>query len=232
MKRTFKFYMINWSILFVLFQAISFVSVGWTGVEKYTLSFWIGYICIDLAFIGQIICAFFALRDHDRRKTFYNLSLIVTSYIGLILSFVFGGLCMIISPLPYWVGVLLCVGVLGFNGIATVKTYAAVDLVSETDEKVKKNTLFIRNLTVDIENLMLCTQNETMKTLCKKVYEVVRYSDPMSNEALSSMENEITVKFLELSDAVKANDHEKATILSNEFIILINDRNKKCKLLK
>ena len=92
MKKTFKFYFIIWITLYILFNVISFVSVGWAGVEKYTPSFWIGYSLISIAFAGQIICAYFAFRDNDMKKTFYNSSLITTSYSGLILSFVFGGL--------------------------------------------------------------------------------------------------------------------------------------------
>ena len=65
-----------------------------------------------------------------------------------------------------------------------------------------------------------------------KGYEAVRYSDPMSHDALSSVESQITVKFAELSEAVKTDDANKVTEIANEIIILVGDRNKKCKLLK
>ena len=47
---------------------------------------------------------------------------------------------MIISPLPYWVGIILCAIVLAFNTIAVVKATAVIDIVSSIDEKVKENT--------------------------------------------------------------------------------------------
>ena len=231
-KKIFKFYSVIWAILLVLFNVISFVSVGWAGIEKYTPSFWVGYIFITVAFIGQIICAYFALKDNDIKKTFYNVSLISTSYTGLILSFVFGGLCMIISPLPYWVGIILCTIVLGLNVVAVVKATAAVDIVSGIDEKVKENTLFIKSLTDDAESLIARAKSENIKVECKKVYEVVRYSDPMSNGALASIENDITIKFSKLSDAVVSDDSEAVVTLADEIIFLLGDRNKKCKLLK
>ena len=232
MKKAFKFYSIIWAVLLVLFNVISFVSVGGIGIEKYTPSFWIGYVFIILAFIGQIVCAYVALKESDIKKTFYNISLITTSYTGLILSIVFGGLCMLISPLFYWVGIILCAIVLGLNVIAVVKASAAIDIVGNIDEKVKESTLFIKSLTVDAENLMSRAKSEAVKTECKKVYEVVRYSDPMSNEALGSIESEITVKFAKLSDAVVADNSEKTKEVADELIILLGDRNKKCKLLK
>ena len=232
MKKAFNFYFIIWAVLFALFNVISFVSVGWAGVEKYTSSFWIGYVFITLTFFGQIICSYIALKDSDIKKTFYNISLISTSYTGLILSFVFGGLCMLISPLPYWVGIILCAIVLAINVISVVKASAASDAVNSIDEKIKVNTFFIKSLTVGAEGLVSRAGNETVKAVCKKVYEAVRYSDPMSNGALYYIESEITVKFSKLSEAVANNNSEATNQIAEELIILLNDRNQKCKLLK
>ena len=232
MKKVFKFYSIIWAVLLALFNVISFVSVGWAGTPKYTPSFWIGYAFITLSFIGQIVCAYFALKDNDIKKTFYNVSLIAASYTGLILSFVFGGLCMLLSPLPYWVGIILCTIILGFNVIAVVKATAAIDIVGGIDKKVKEKTLFIKSLTVDAETLMSRAKSEAVKAECKKVYEAVRYSDPMSNGALVSIESEITIKFSNFSDAVVSDKFNVASECATELVILIDERNKKCKLLK
>lgn len=232
MKKVMKFYCVIWAILLALFNVISFVSVGWAETPKYTPSFWIGYIFITIAFIGQLICTYFALKDNDSKKTFYNISLISTSYTGLILSFVFGGLCMIISPLPYWIGIILCAIVLGLNAIAVVKASIAIDIVGEIDEKVKGRTFFIKSLTVDAENLISRAKSEAVKAECKKVYEAVRYSDPMSSNALASIESEITIKFSNFSNAVVSNKFNVASECATELVILIDERNKKCKLLK
>ena len=232
MKKVFKFYSVIWAVLLALFNVISFLSVGWAGIPQYTPSFWIGYAFITLSFIGQIVCAFFALKDNDIKKTFYNVSLIAASYTGLILSFVFGGLCMIISLLPYWVGILLCAIVLGINVIAVIKASAVVDIVSSIDEKTKESTLFIKSLTVDAESLMSRAKSETIKAECKKVYEAVRYSDPMSNGALASIESKITIKFSNFSNAVVSDKFNVASECATELVILIDERNKKCKLLK
>mgnify|MGYP006354641373 CR=1 FL=1 len=94
------------------------------------------------------------------------------------------------------------------------------------------NTLFIKALITDAEGLIVKAKSEKGKAECKKVYEVLRYSDPMSNDALASVEGQLTVKFAELSEAVKDDNSEKATAIAKEVITLIGDRNKKCKLLK
>ena len=75
-------------------------------------------------------------------------------------------------------------------------------------------------------------KSENIKVECKKVYEAVRYSDPMSSAALASIESDITIKFSKLSEAVVSEDSEVAVTLADEIIILLGDRNKKCRLLK
>ena len=232
MKKRFNLYIVAWAVLLALFNVIAFVSVGWTGQAKYTSSFWIGYVFITVMFIGQLICSYMAFKADSAKKLFYNISLIRTSYIGLIVSFIVGGLCMLISPLPYWVGVIVCAIVLVANVLSVVKATAAIDEIERIDTKVKMQTFFIKSLTVDADTLMASAKSEAVKAECRKVYETIRYSDPMSHDALSSVESQITVKFAELSEAVKADDANKAIEIVNEIIILVGDRNKKCKLLK
>lgn len=232
MKKVLKFYSVIWVVLLILFNIASFISVGWAGTSKCTPSFWIGYILITTAFIGQFICTFFALKDNDIKKTFYNISLISTSYTGLVLSLVFGALCMIIPPLPYWIGIILCAIILGINVIAVVKASAVIDIVNGIDEKVNENTFFIKTMTAEIENLISRAKNENIKTICKKVYEAVRYSDPMSNGARAPIESDITIKFSELAEMVASEDPDAVAALADEVIILLGDRNNKCRLVK
>ena len=163
---------------------------------------------------------------------FYNISLIRTSYIGLIVSFIVGGLCILISPLPYWVGVIVCAIVLVANVLSVVKATVAIDEIERIDTKVKTKTFFIKSLTVDADTLMESAKSEAVKAECRKVYEAIRYSDPMSHDTLSSVESQITVKLAELSEAVKTDDANKVTAIANEIVVLVADRNKKCKLLK
>lgn len=232
MKKRFNLYIIAWAVLLALFNVIAFVSVGWAGQEKYTSSFWIGYVFITVMFIGQLICSYMAFKADSAKKLFYHISLIRTSYIGLIVSFIVGGLCMLISPLPYWVGVIICAIVLVVNFLSVIKATTAIDEIERIDTKVKTQTFFIKSLTVDADTLMASAKSEAVKAECRKVYEAIRYSDPMSHDALSSVESQITVKFAELSEAVKTDDANKVTEIANEIIILVVDRNKKCKLLK
>ncbi|MBQ7348016.1 MAG: hypothetical protein IJW55_08665 [Clostridia bacterium] len=232
MKKRFGLYVAAWAVLLALFNVIAFVSVGWINQEKYTSSFWIGYTLITAMFIGQLICSAMAFKADTVQKFFYNISLIRSSYVGLIASFIVGGLCMLISPLPYWIGVIACAIVLVVNMLAVIKATAAISEVERIDHKVTVQTFFIKSLIIDAETLMAQAKSEDVKTECKKVCEAVRYSDPMSHDALASVEAQITIQFHTLSEAVESDDVDLVKAVAKNLLVLVADRSKKCKLLK
>ena len=232
MKKTFKSYAVVWTVLLVVFNVIAFVSPGWITHEKYTASFWIGYVFITLAFVGQLACAYKVFQSENLAKLFYNFPLFSLSYTGLIVSFVFGGLCMLFYPLPYWVGAVVGIAVLAVTAIAVVKASVAAEIVAEIDEKVKVQTSFVRSLTADAEGLIAAAKSEEAKAACKKVYESIRYSDPRSYERLVGIESELSKRFAQFAEAVQADDTEQIKLGQSEIEILVWNRNRACKEAK
>lgn len=233
MKKGFKYYLSIWVILLAVFNVAVFVSPGEAGgYSKFGGAFWVGYIFITLSFIGQLICAYIAFKADNLQKFFYNVPLIRISRIGLVLTAIFGTLCMAIPNLPNWIGIIICLAVLAFTAISVIKATAAGDIVSGIDEKIESKTSFIKLLTADAEALMSAAKTPELKAEVKKVYEAIRYSDPMSNAALEEINEQIKNQFSVFEDAVKSEDSEHASSSSEELIILIDNRNKKCKLIK
>lgn len=230
MNKNFKYYIAAWAVLAVIFNVIAFVTPAAAGVSKFNGTFWSGYVLIMLSLIGQFVCAYFAFKAKSKEQLFLKLPLVTISYSALILSFVVGAACMLIPNLPNWVGIVLCALILGFTAISVIKASAAAELVHETDTRVKEKTAFIRVMTVEAENLMARAQTDETKAMCKKVYEALRYSDPMSSEALSGTEAEISKEFTAFAAAVK--NGENASDLADELIALIGDRNRMCKVMK
>ena len=233
MKKGFTSYAICWAILLTLFNLLCFVTPAeWYGFNKFGGSFWAGYAVITLAFLGQLACAYKTFRAENAKKFFYNLPLITVSYTGLILTLVLGGLCMAIPDVPNWLGAIVGAVVLAFTALAVIKASAAADIVESVDKKVAEKTAFLRMATADAEVILASAKSAEVKAECKKVYEALRYSDPMSNEALSVTEAKITVKLDELKAAAAADDAEKAKTAAEELMLLIKERNAKCKALK
>lgn len=234
MKKHFKSYAVIWAILLALFNLVVFLARPvLPGYEvRYDARFWLAWGFVLAAFVGNLVCAYFAFKAESLTKMFYNLPLITVSQGGLIATLVAGCACMLIPNCPAWVAVILCALIPGLTAVAVVKAGWAADAVERIDEKVALQTSFIKNLTVEAQSVLARAKSDGVKKECKKVYEAVRYSDPMSNEALSVIEAKITVKLDELSSAVGADDMEKAKEIADEIVILIGDRNKKCKMLK
>ena len=227
MKKSFKIYSLIWAICLAVFNVITFVTPS-----NFSGTFWIGYIFITIAFIGQLICAFVAFKAENLKKFFYNIPLISISYGGLVAMLIVGSIFMVIPVLPEWIGIIVCIIVLVFNAIAIIKATAAADIVSGIDEKIKAQTFFIKSLSVDAQSLMTSAKSDELRAEAKKVYEKIRYSDPMANPALSELDTQIEKQFASFSDAIKAEDAELAKETAAAFVEMVERRNQKCKLLK
>ncbi len=230
MNKNFKYYVAAWTVLVIIFNVIVFVTPAAFGTSKFDGTFWSGYVLIVFALIGQLVCAYFAFKVKSKEQFFLKLPLITISYSSLILSFVVGTAFAFIPNIPNWVGIILCTLILGFTAISVIKASAAADLVNETGTCEKKKMAFIRAKTIESENLMARAQDEDTKTMCNKVYEALRYSDPMSSETLLDVETEISKEFAAFASAVK--NGENVSELAENLLALICDRNRMCKALK
>lgn len=232
MKKSYGLYAVGWAILLVLFNVIAIVFPGLPTLEKTTPSFWIGYAFINASLFGQLICAWFAFKEENAKKTFYNISMFTIGYAGMISMFIVGILCMLIAPLPYWVGGIICPIILAINAISVIKAKVAIDIVARVDDKVTNSTSFIYTMREESESLFTRAGEGDVKSVCKKVRDAFKFSDPMSNAALESVEFEINNMFNLFKKAVYEGKADVVTMTSAELLSLIQERNNKCKLTK
>lgn len=233
MKKNFKFYALGWFVLLGLFNLLAFIIPAWPTLEKFTASFWIGWGVTIGAFFGQLICAWVAFKEESAKKTFYNISLFTVSYAGLISMFVVAMICIIVTPLPYWIAAIACSLVLVANIVAVAKAKMAIDVVASVDEKVEKATAFIYEMREESESLFARAKADDAKApICKKVRDAFKFSDPMSNADLASVEADIKTHFDLLKKAIAEGKMDVATSESEELLALISERNSKCKRLK
>lgn len=232
-NREFNCYSVIWGILFVLFNVIAIFFGGVFNFSKVSGSFLVGYFFINLSLILQYVCTYYVfIKSNNLRNLFYNFSIINYSYTGLIVSFIVGILCMLDVMITYWVAVIVSAIVLAFYAILVFKSIIAVDEVVLIDDEIVRKTKFIKTLMVEVEVLMNKSMNSEIKDECKKLYEIVRYSDPMYSEELIDIENEIKLKFSMFSDLVNCENVDDVKRVGRELLNMIDERNKKCKLFK
>ena len=227
MKKNFKFYAVSWALLFAIFNVLAF-AVGF----KNNASFWTAYIASVIAMLLQLVCAKISFKPEKLDRLFLNIPVISITFTGMVASMIIGAVCMVIPSVPVVAVIVIEYLILAFTGISVLKANAAAEIVNEVGEKVKEKTRFIKLTTVDAQNLMNSAKSESVKSACKKVYEALRYSDPMSSEALAREEAEIADKMAELSSAVASDNADSAESISNEITALVKARNNKCKALK
>ena len=98
--------------------------------------------------------------------------------------------------------------------------------IERVEAKVQKKAFYIRELQADIELLADNESDAAVKAALTQLAEKIRFSDPMSNEQLADLENKISIKAAELKTA--SSKLEFITELNS----LLDERNKKCKILK
>ncbi len=240
MSKNFKLYLTGWLVSLGLFNAIVFVTpneIG--GISKFDTLFWIAYATITLIFIGQLACAYYVFASESLQHVFYSLPLLGGSLsairlnvLTLALLLIFGTVCLTVIPIPEWVGIILCCVALASNILSVIKTSAGVNAIEQTDKRIKQSTLFIKMLTSDAESLKARAKGGEYAARVEKIYDAIRYSDPMSNEALAYIEGKISESFAALSDSVASCDSEGVERAAKSLLDDLAERNAKCKALK
>lgn len=233
MKKSFKFFAIVWALIVLLFNAITFIVpnnvLGVTRFDKPL--FWISYALVMITFIGQLIVSLLYCRRDTAEKKFLGLTLLRESIVAVSISLVVGVIFMTLPILPTWIGSIVCLLILAYHILTAVKVTSAISYVEHVGEKVKTQTAFIRTLTTDASTLSAKAKTSDYKAIASKVYEAIRYSDPMSNDSLVMDEANIQSKYNVLKDSI-INNNENVKEVADELLLLIKDRNAKCKLLK
>lgn len=236
MKKMFKFYLIAWAIMFVLFNIVvvalpkEFTILGVT-YEKFAGVSWVTLIVMELCFLLHLALTAVAMKQNRLSGTFYRLPLIRLSYVCVALTLIVASMAMLVF-IPSWIPLALALLILAVYAFAVLKAEVAAELVEGVDAKTRAMTSFIRDLTADADSLLSRAKSEPVKAACKKVFEALRYSDPVSAYGLVDVEERIKAEFDVLTDAVIADDPKAVSASADELLTLIQERNSGCKMEK
>lgn len=122
---------------------------------------------------------------------------------------------------------LLCI-----YGICAVSCFLSKETIDDVRTRVSDKTRFIKLLGIDAEMLVeKCSDPET-KEECRRLVESVRYSDPMSSEALFELEKDLALTVSKCDRAIETGDFAAAKEFCAKAMLQLTERNKKCKALK
>lgn len=205
---------------------------GEYSTPRYDTVFFVNVGIVFLMLIFAIIITSVAFQNRDvLGKKILGVSIIHTGWKYFVITLVLSAICLFCKAnIIYQVVIAVLIIALGI--IELIKAKTAVNYVAQTDEKIKTNMAFIKEMTVESQNLMNRAKAPMLKTICTKVYEALRYSDPMSNENLADIETRIKEEFSTFTDAVLSDNLDLTESSGKELLDLIEDRNTKCKAMK
>ena len=212
-------------ILGILFALVSIIAFAVPMIK--TATFWIAYVFTAAAFAAQIIIWKTALGKEETLKSkFLGFPVVHIGIVYAVLQVIAFAVFMFVPTLPTWSAIVVCSVIAGISAVCMISADAGRGEIERVEAKVQKKVFYIRELQADLELLADNESDVTVKTALTQLAEKIRFSDPMSNEQLADLENKISAKVLELKTA--PNKVEIVTELSS----LLDERNKKCKILK
>ena len=212
-------------ILGILFALVSIVAFAVPTVK--TSTFWIAYVFTVAAFAAQIGIWKTALGKEETLKSkFLGFPVVHIGIVYAAIQVIAFAVFMFVPTLPAWSAIVVCSVIASVSAVCMISADAGRNEIERVEAKVQKNVFYIRELQADIELLAVNDSEAAVKTALTQLAEKSRYSDPMSNEQLADLENKISTKVAELKTA-----SSKLEIIT-ELNSLLDERNKKCKILK
>lgn len=210
------------AIIFALFNVIAFVIP-----TAKTETFWIAYVFTAVAFLSQIAIWKLAFNGANTLKSkFLGIPLVSVGSTYLFVQLIAFAVFMACPLIPGWVAVVVGTLILGISAICLIGTEASRDEIGRIEKKVDRKVFYTKSLQIEIEMLARAETDSGAKDELTKLADKIRYSDPISNEALADLESEIVEKVNEL----KTTENKSAVI--TDLDSLITQRNKKIRLLK
>ena len=211
-------------ILGILFALVSIIAFAVPTAK--TATFWIAYAFTAAAFAAQIIIWRTALGKEALKSKFLGFPIVHIGIVYAIIQVIAFAVFLFAPTLPTWSAIVACSVIAGISAVCMISADAGRNEIERVEAKVQKKVVYIRELQADIELLADNETNADVKKALTQLAEKIRFSDPMSNEQLADLEDKISTKIEEL----KTNSSQLEII--TELNSLLDERNKKCKILK
>lgn len=215
-------------VVFAVFNVVAFAAP----LEK-TSTFWVGYVFGIIAialelFINQKVQA----ADKELKSRFYGWSLMVVASAYMTVQIILSLLFMIASSVDTWIALIVFVVCLAAGSIGLIAGETAKEIIEQIDVKVKAKVFYIKSLETDLRLLSASCTDAVAKKKIVALADAIKFSDPMSSDMLSNIEQEIAEICSAIGSSVSACRFDEVNEECSRALKLLAERNEKCKLLK
>lgn len=229
MKKDTIRWIIGLGVLLILYILIAFLIPF-----IHTATFWVSVLFTLIAF-GVVAASMYIafIKNPDARSKFYGFPIAKIGAMYGLVQLVAGLLFMALSQwMPVWAAVLVYAVALGTVVIGLISADTVVEEIRVQDVKLKKAVSLMRGLQSKLNQMASQCDDSDAAAAVKKFAEELRYSDPVSADALADIERDLSAAVDELQATVVDGDSAAIKQLCRRASAILAERNRLCKLNK
>lgn len=217
------------AILVIVLVIYSVILLATADLSKGVL--WVGYgfTVVAAAISGAI--SWFTLKDPmDAEELYYQIpvSAICFGYVALAMVLGIVAACL---PVGAWKGMLLVELVIhAIIWIILVLSLLHMRKIVEMQNTKTDKVINIRSWESRLLALSKMTQDGALSDTIRRLAEDVRFSDPMSDASVESMDREFAQGIDELQELVRDDEVPEAMLQSEKMKNLLKERNRQCRM--
>ena len=197
--------------------------------RKSNAIFWLAWAMGLIFILAQPFIAYYGLKDSKTIKSkIFGWPIIRLGYLSLIIQLILTLIFLIVGAfiaIPIWILVIIEVILISFTiiGLLVKDTYR--EEIENMDKNAPITIKFINDLKTDSEILSKRITTDEIHLKLLEFAEEVRYSDPVSLETLTEIEDEINRKYITMKENILNNSLENVIDEINELLQLLRERN-------
>ena len=197
-------------------------------VNDKNIIFWLGFIFTLIAFL-IVVVTILLIRNDDKRDSFFYLPLILVENVYLGIQLVVN-VILFMTEMTVKVAFITEVIPLGVFGIIACLTIGGRRSGENLRGETVRKTSYILQLEMIVQDCEQKVNDNGLKHELSRLKEKVHFSDPMSHEELSTQEE----KILRIAEKIQGEIFEIEVAKENcsQLELLLDERNRRCKLLK
>lgn len=196
--------------------------------------FWISYYFGVLAVGAQsytLYQTFF--RETQAKSRFYGFPILRIGLLYMVVQLVISLIFMAAAAIsPIWLPVVVDIVVLGLAVMGLIAADTAKDEIQCQEQAARDKVSTIRGLQSKARRLVSQCEDPQLRADVTKLSEALRYSDPVSSDALAEIEGELEEYMGELQKAVSERELSAARALCQRTMDVLTERNQLCQLNK
>lgn len=207
-------------IVFAVLNLIIFLFI-----KNRTNVFWMSYAFMVLAFAVQIGSMLMAFRSVDTETVFMGIPLASLSFYYFFAATFTAVVFMIFSAAPVKLAAILQILILAAYLVVAILALMGRNAVENVNETLKENVVAIRTMDAEVDTLIMQVADPTLKRSLQKLQSTIRYSDPMSNSAVTDIEQRIMQNMNALRVYTAGNQNQDAIQVCQDLEVLFVQRN-------